>query len=1190
MLKRIAQLSDLESKTKEELIALLLEREEADKAVKKSVEQPKSSSEKIAKDFENNLILSELPDGISIMGKEDEIILHVNQTFAEMLGYDAQELIGQHISKLHPEAFLKDMHSRIEAVKKIPHLRITDVPMQAKNGRIFYCDVFNIEFEVKGKTAICGFFRDITEKKERDQALQETTRILQTQKRLLDKAQELGHLGQWEYYLSEGQFKWSDETYALLEVEKDPQNPNFYHYSNFVHPEDLDGFIETYEAHLISRQPFEHQHRIVTPTGKEKLVRVTCDTVFQSNGDPNYSFGIIADLTMLKQAEAHLQYERDYNKAIVHSLPDLLFILGFDGVFKDVKFNPNIHKKIQAADYIGKKITQVLPAEIAGRINSLLPEIQKGRVDNVFTFDWQDTDGEHKYFSAKFTAFGSDALMCLLRDITKDRQNHYKILERERELKFLFDNMAQGVVYQNADGAITHANRAAEEILGLTLDQMQGKTSIDPDWFAIKNDGSPFPGDQHPAMVALKTGQPIINVEMGVHHPGKKEYVWILISAIPEFEPGSKKPSRVFATFTNITHQKTIEQELQNTYDLLAQAGQIAEVGVYNFNLQNNQLYWSPALKRIFEVPDSFEPDWDKAFSFFQDSHREKLEGAAKNAVSNGVAYDMEVPFTTYEGKSKWARVLGKVSGEQGNFERLFGSFQDITEQRNTLEVLQRQTRLQDLLLEISNTYISIRESELNDSLQKSMAELGAFVGADRFYIFDYDWKEVTASNTHEWCAEDIEPQLEYLQDIPVIDMDDWTINHKAGRPFIIPDVLALPEDNYTRSILEPQGIKSLISMPLMIGTECIGFIGLDFVKDYYHITKIEERLLQVFADLLSHLRARFKTQSELKEQREFLTDLFEKSQSVIFQKDLQGRYLMVNRRFEEMMNLSRIEVLGKTDFELFPKEYAQSLVAHDQQVLKTEKHLQAEEQVMTSNGETLYFHSSKFPVKNAEGILTGIAGMSVDLTKRKLAEINLRSSEERFKSIFEEASAPMLLIDLETKKILDANEAAQNLYGYDKDTFLTKTLFDTNTSVRFVYQNLANLKTQRRTKGETIHKKSNGKDIEVEIFSSLLHINGNLVVHEIVEDISARKHYLQTIEKQNEIFRDIAWTQSHIVRAPLARLMGLIEILKTEDFEIMPKELLIQEINNSAQELDGVVKEISEKTYFAEKLIEQLK
>jgi two-component system CheB/CheR fusion protein len=125
----------------------------------------------------------------------------------------------------------------------------------------------------------------------------------------------------------------------------------------------------------------------------------------------------------------------------------------------------------------------------------------------------------------------------------------------EERYRQLFETMAEGVVYQDADGTVLSVNPAAERILGLTLDQLTGRTSVDPRWQAIHEDGTAFPGDQHPAMVALRTGQPVTGVVMGVFNPQRGEQRWLRISAIPLFHPGETQPYQVFATFNDFTER-----------------------------------------------------------------------------------------------------------------------------------------------------------------------------------------------------------------------------------------------------------------------------------------------------------------------------------------------------------------------------------------------------------------------------------------------------------------------------------------------------------------------------------------------------------------------------------------------------------------------------------------------------------
>jgi diguanylate cyclase (GGDEF)-like protein/PAS domain S-box-containing protein len=135
---------------------------------------------------------------------------------------------------------------------------------------------------------------------------------------------------------------------------------------------------------------------------------------------------------------------------------------------------------------------------------------------------------------------------------------------RESELRYSSVVMAldTGVVLQDADGSIQSWNASAERILGLNADQLQGRTSMDPRWWAIHEDGSPFPGETHPAMVTLRTGQPCDNVIMGVHKPDGT-LTWIKVGSRPLFHPDAAKPYAVVASFTDITDRKQLEEKLR---------------------------------------------------------------------------------------------------------------------------------------------------------------------------------------------------------------------------------------------------------------------------------------------------------------------------------------------------------------------------------------------------------------------------------------------------------------------------------------------------------------------------------------------------------------------------------------------------------------------------------------------------
>ncbi len=141
---------------------------------------------------------------------------------------------------------------------------------------------------------------------------------------------------------------------------------------------------------------------------------------------------------------------------------------------------------------------------------------------------------------------------------------------RASEARFttLLENLQVGVVVQGARSEMLLYNQTALDMLGLTAEQIAGRDSFDPRWAVIHEDGTPFPGDQHPSVVCLRTGEPVRDVTMGVFHPGSGARVWLLVSASPEFD-ASGVAIRVICTFTDITAQKQAQALVQEQKELL---------------------------------------------------------------------------------------------------------------------------------------------------------------------------------------------------------------------------------------------------------------------------------------------------------------------------------------------------------------------------------------------------------------------------------------------------------------------------------------------------------------------------------------------------------------------------------------------------------------------------------------------
>jgi len=184
-----------------------------------------------------------------------------------------------------------------------------------------------------------------------------------------------------------------------------------------------------------------------------------------------------------------------------------------------------------------------------------------------------------------------------VQDISQRKVAENALRESEQRNAAIIATLTEGIVFHNAEGAIILCNAAVERILGLSTDQILGRTSIDPRWRTVHEDGSPFPGETHPAMVTLHTGISLSNVVMGVYKPDDT-LTWISISTHALFSSENENPYGVVVSFTDITDQKSMYELLEQrvaarTRELKA----ILEVS----QIVNSNLELGPLLKIILE-------------------------------------------------------------------------------------------------------------------------------------------------------------------------------------------------------------------------------------------------------------------------------------------------------------------------------------------------------------------------------------------------------------------------------------------------------------------------------------------------------------------------------------------------------------------------------------------------------------
>lgn len=170
------------------------------------------------------------------------------------------------------------------------------------------------------------------------------------------------------------------------------------------------------------------------------------------------------------------------------------------------------------------------------------------------------------------------------------------------QIRAVFDAMSEGLVILGPTGEILEANRSAERVLGLTRDQIVGRTPLDPIWRAVREDGSPFDGPDHPAAVTLRTGEALRDQLMGVRIEGQPER-WISINTQPIHAPWGSGPSGVVATFVDVTAQRSVLAELRQSRSDLAAILEHVPARVTAWNLDYTNRFANRHAEQAWNLP-----------------------------------------------------------------------------------------------------------------------------------------------------------------------------------------------------------------------------------------------------------------------------------------------------------------------------------------------------------------------------------------------------------------------------------------------------------------------------------------------------------------------------------------------------------------------------------------------------------
>jgi two-component system, cell cycle sensor histidine kinase and response regulator CckA len=258
-----------------------------------------------------------------------------------------------------------------------------------------------------------------------------------------------------------------------------------------------------------------------------------------------------------------------------------------------------------------------------------------------------------------------------------------------------------------------------------------------------------------------------------------------------------------------------------------------------------------------------------------------------------------------------------------------------------------------------------------------------------------------------------------------------------------------------------------------------------------------------------------------LERNKKLLSQFIENTPAPIAMLDREMKYLMTSHRFLTDYHLKFQDLIGRSHYEVFP-EIPEKLKEIHRRCLAGAVERSTEDPFPRQDGSLDWVRWEVHPWYEVNGEIGGIILFSEVITERKKLEETLRENEQRFRSLFQNNHAVMLIINPEDGAIIDANPAACSYYGYSKESLLSMNIGDINTlSSSQIRDEMNQAQANRRNRFEFRHRLASGEVRDVEVYSGPIQINQQNSLYSLVFDITERRQAEESIRKSNRIWNN---------------------------------------------------------------------
>jgi PAS domain S-box-containing protein len=484
----------------------------------------------------------------------------------------------------------------------------------------------------------------------------------------LEEAQRLAHVGWWERDLITDQVTVSDEVARILGARP------LTRWLNLIHPEDRAKAAEAAAAAIRPGGPrYDVEYRVLHPDGTVRVVHSQGDVTLEESGRPLRQFGVLQDITELRQAEQELRASEARFGTFVDHATDAFFLLDEDWTIVDVNRQACDGLGYSREELIGKHKSDFDVGLDDASIQRLK---QRMVVGEAVTFETRHRrkNGTSFPVEVRVGQFEQEGrrFLCLARDIRERKRAEDELRQSEERFRTFVDHATDAFLLLDDDWTLLDVNRQACEGLGYSREELIGKHKSD---FDVGLDDASIQRLKQRMLVGEA-------ITFETRHRRKDGTSFPVEVRVGQFEQDGR---RFLCLVRDVTERKRAEEQSRESQAKLEAAQRIAHVGWWQRDLTTGHVGLSDEVCRIFGVQPLELPQWhERWLKLIHPEDRPRAAQAAAAALRGEARYDVEYRVVRPDGDVRIIHSQGDVTwDESGRPLRQFGVLQDITELRH---------------------------------------------------------------------------------------------------------------------------------------------------------------------------------------------------------------------------------------------------------------------------------------------------------------------------------------------------------------------------------------------------------------------------------------------------------------------------------------------------------------------------